>query len=145
MRILFAIVALASIILVVLGAATPAYQQLLGYPHGEGLYSTLSHICHQYPTRCVWVTNRPMALCTRCFFGYLGLATISSSLLQHDAFKFSLKRLLLGIAALLIAVVDPVVQLLTSYESTNLARAVSGMIGGLAFGMIILPFKKRSD
>jgi hypothetical protein len=49
--------------LVLMSLWAPVVQSSRGYPAGEGAYRALTHICHQYPSRCVWVAGRPMALC----------------------------------------------------------------------------------
>jgi uncharacterized membrane protein len=136
---------LASISIVMAAAFAPIYQELHGFPSGEKVYSILGHVCHQYPTRSVWILNRPMALCTRCVFGYTGLFIYTIALVYASNLKPKWSRIALGFSLLGLAVIDPLVQLLTVYESTNITRAISGMIGGTAFGMIILPFKSRRD
>jgi hypothetical protein len=52
----------------------PAAQALAGYPAGEVAYRMLFSICHQYPLRCFWFLDHPMALCARCTGAYLGIA-----------------------------------------------------------------------
>ena len=122
--------------LVSVAVLAPLLQSLLGVPVGESLYRALADICHQYPTRSLWVTERPMALCARCFSGYLGLGLAALVLPLSSPYW---KHLLAGIILLFIVATDPLVQLLTTYESNNFLRAITGLVGGAALWMIICP------
>lgn len=129
------------IVLVFTAFSAPAVQTLIGYPAGEREYALLSKICHQYPTRCIWILHRPMALCARCLFGYLGLLAGMALIIGSTSFTLSWKRAVFGILLLLIAIIDPLIQLLTGYESSNFVRAVTGLFGGLAITWILFPFQ----
>lgn len=133
---------LAFLALCFLGFLAPIYQAYWGYPAGEKFYSMLSHICHQYPTRCIWVFGHPTALCTRCEFGYLGISL--SALLCRLSIPYK-KRLLLGVLVLCLSIIDPILQLLKYYESTNVSRAITGFTGGMAVFLIIYPLTYRSN
>jgi len=124
-----------------IGFIAPLAQTYWGYPAGEKFYTLLSPICHQYPTRCLWVFGQPTALCARCEFGYLGVAIAALFLKIKSPYW---KRLLLGAFILGIAIIDPVLQLLKFYESTNIARTITGIIGGAAVFLIIYPITYRS-
>ena len=120
-----------------LAISAPIYQSAIGYPNGEGIYSFLSPICHQYPTRSMWVFNRPFALCSRCFSGYIGLGIGFIFFLSQNNY---LKRLIFGIGLLVPGVLDSLIQLWTSYESTNTIRFFTGFSGGVGVFYIIYPF-----
>jgi uncharacterized membrane protein len=45
----------------------------------------------------------------------------------------------LGLLLVVIAVIDPVLQLLGFYESNNLFRLLTGIIGGFGMFMLIYP------
>lgn len=120
-----------------LAITAPIIQTTFNYPNGEGIYSMLSPICHQYPTRSLWILNRPFALCSRCFGGYFGLGI--GFLLFHSQYIY-LKRLIFGICLLIPGVLDGLIQLWTTYESTNIIRFFTGFSGGLGVFYIIFPF-----
>ena len=116
--------------------SAPIYQTVFGYPNGEGIYSFLSPICHQYPTRSLWILNRPFALCSRCFSGYLGLGIGLFAI--RSQYKY-LKRLILGIGLFIPGVLDGLIQLWSTYESTNIIRFFTGLSGGLGVFYITFP------
>ena len=124
-----------------LAISAPVIQTVIGYPNGEGIYSLLSPICHQYPTRSFWILDRPFALCSRCFSGYLGLS-IGFLLISYKATYY--KRFLWGVTYLIPGVLDGLLQLWTSYESTNIMRFFTGLSGGVGIFFIIYPFKSYS-
>jgi uncharacterized membrane protein len=122
----------------------PFIQEIKSYPAGESIYKLFSPICHQYPTRCFWIFERPWALCARCASGYLGLAV--AALLSKPSLPFW-KRSSIGIFLVGIAAVDPVLQLLGFYESNNVLRLINGLIGGYGAFMIVypIPFKHKEQ
>ena len=124
----------------IIAAIAPITQSVFGYPNGEKIYSLLSPICHQYPTRSLWITNRPFALCSRCFGGYLGLGL--SFFIIHSSHKY-IKRFLIGLIMILPGIIDGLFQLLTTYESINITRLITGIIGGIGFFLIIYPFNSN--
>jgi len=112
----------------------PLIQHIFGYPHGEAIYSHLSGICHQYPTRSFWIFNRPFALCSRCTSMYMGLFIFSTFFTIKKNYT---KRLIIGFSLILFVSFDPIIQLFTSYESNNFIRLVTGIIGGVGTFLII--------
>ena len=121
---------------VVLAAWAPVYQSWKGFPAGEGVYHLLNPFCHQYPTRSLWIWNRPFALCARCFAGYLGV--LIACLFIWPSMGYG-KRFIIGMALLLPGVIDPLVQLLTPYESTNILRVITGLMGGVGVFFLLYP------
>lgn len=120
-----------------LALIAPVSQTILGAPTGENIYQLFSHICHQYPTRSLWILDRPFALCSRCTFGYLGVAFMFFCYTQIDL-KYS-KRFLIGCLLLSFGVADGLIQLLTTYESVNTIRAITGFAGGSGIVLIFFP------
>ncbi|MBT4291537.1 DUF2085 domain-containing protein [bacterium] len=114
----------------------PCIQTWNGYPKGEGTYSFLNNICHQYPTRCFWVTDRPVGLCSRCISGYLGLVIAATVIPMKRKYT---ARLAVGIGLVLCAIMDPLIQLNIVYESTNGIRLLTGGVGGIGVFNIINP------
>ena len=123
--------------IVILSFYAPVTQHINNYPAGEEIYSLFNPICHQYPTRSFWLFNRPTALCARCVSGYLGVFLASIFIRLRIKYRY---RLLIGIGLLLIAIIDPILQLNSSYESANAVRFLSGLIGGISVFLIIYPF-----
>lgn len=121
----------------IMALAAPALQSVFGYPHGEKIYSLFSPICHQYPTRSLWILDRPFALCSRCFSGYLGVAIGAISALMSMRYS---KRIIVGILLLLPGISDGLVQLLTIYESNNFMRVITGFMGGYGIFVLFYPF-----
>jgi uncharacterized membrane protein len=114
----------------------PVIQHFKGYPAGEGIYSLFSPVCHQYPTRCFWIFDRPWALCARCASAYLGLS--AAAILLRPRLPF-LKRALIGTILVAIAAIDPAIQLLGFYESINFARLITGLMGGIGAFLLFYP------
>jgi uncharacterized membrane protein len=114
----------------------PFIQHVQGYPAGEGIYSLFSSICHQYPTRCFWIFDRPWALCARCSSAYLGIAI--AAILSRLKYSFP-KRALFGVSLICVAAFDPMLQLFGFYESNNLFRLITGLAGGYGAFMLIYP------
>ncbi len=121
--------------------SAPIIQSSFGYPSGESIYSDLSPICHQYPTRSFWIMNRPMALCSRCFGGYFGVGF--GLLLISTKMKY-LKSLVVGVLLVIPGILDGLIQLGTQYESTNIIRFSTGLIGGIGVLFLFFPFKSNS-
>ncbi len=117
----------------VLSILAPLRQSLYGFPSGESIYRMLAMICHQLPARSFWILDFPCGLCSRCLLGYTGLAI--AALFVSCSFRYS-KRLMIGSALLLPGIADGLIQLMTSYESTNIIRAATGLTGGI--GLFIL-------
>ncbi len=97
----------------------PVLQSIFSYPFGEGIYSFLSPACHQFPTRSLWILDRPFALCSRCFGGYLGL--VLGLLFFRNSFSYA-KRIAFGVILILPGILDGGIQLTSNYESTWLFR-----------------------
>jgi uncharacterized membrane protein len=126
----------------ILALAAPIIQSHFEYPNGENIYFFLSPVCHQYPTRSLWILERPFALCARCFSGYLGLGL---ALLFFRINHNYLKRLLIGLLFLMPGVFDGLIQLLTNYESNNFFRVITGFIGGVGVHFIAYPIKSKQQ
>jgi uncharacterized membrane protein len=124
----------------IISAIAPITQSVFDYPKGENIYSLLSPICHQYPTRSFWIMNRPFALCSRCFGGYLGLGL--SFLIIHSNLKY-IKRLILGLLLLTPGILDGFFQLITRYESINIIRFITGLCAGVGLFYMIYPVKTK--
>jgi uncharacterized membrane protein len=125
-----------------LAAYAPIIQGLKGYPAGEEIYTLFRPICHEYPTRSLWILDRPWALCARCSFGYFGVALAALFVKSTKPYR---TRVITGVILLSLAAIDPIVQLFTSYESTNSVRVLSGLIGGCGTFLIFYPLTRRTS
>ncbi len=108
----------------------------MGFPNGDSIYRVLSLVCHQLPSRSFWLFGFPCGLCSRCLLGYIGIA-VAALFIRHPR-KYS-RRFLLGTALLVPGIVDGLIQLETNYESANLMRAITGLIGGMGLFMLLYP------
>ncbi len=118
--------------LVAMAVGAPVMQHMLGFPHGESFYALLDPICHQYPTRSLWVFDRPFALCARCTTGYLGLAIASAWSIRPSARR---SLIWIAVAAFVIAIVEPIVHPRIVDDVSIASRLVFGLIGGGAIGL----------
>ncbi|MBW1650687.1 MAG: DUF2085 domain-containing protein [Deltaproteobacteria bacterium] len=123
-------------IITLIGIIAPIWQSLFGYPNGEKIYSFLHNICHQYPTRSLWIAKRPCALCSRCMAGYTGIA-IASLFIWLPRKYFN--RLLIGFILIIPGIADGIIQLSTDYESSNLLRIITGFVGGIGIFILLYP------
>jgi uncharacterized membrane protein len=120
--------------------ATP-YFACSGHEGAAGvLYFIFRPTCHQLPERSLFVFGCVMPVCARCFAIYVGF--LASTLIYPlfypvDNMRMQDKRLL--IAALIPIAVDGGLQLVSSYESTNLLRLITGFICGGAVAFYLLP------
>lgn len=118
----------------ILSILAPLRQSLYGFPNGESIYHLMTSICHQLPSRSFWILDLPFGLCSRCLLGYTGVAIAALFINCPSSY---LKRFIIGFVLLLPGIADGLIQLMTSYESTNLIRSVTGFIGGIGFFMIL--------
>ena len=135
-----------SVVIVAVGLAAPLAQALLGHPSGEFFYDILFPICHQYPTRSIWILGQPCGLCARCLGGYVGVVMLSllyfSGVLRRTNFGFFL---VLSISLITFGVGDAVFKFVTGIDGSNAWRFGTGLLGGLGFAILIaLPWKKFS-
>ena len=120
----------AGLVVVALGA--PVLQHVMGFPYGESWYALVDPICHQFPTRSLWVFDRPFALCARCTAGYVGLAVASVWSLRPSARR---RLFWVAVAAFAIAIVEPVVHPRVVDEVPKASRLFFGLLGGAAIGL----------
>lgn len=137
-RILKSAVVLFFASIALLSVLAPVIQSLFGFPSGEGIYRLFSAICHQYPTRSLWIWDRPFALCSRCFSGYIGISLAAIVLSSTKAYY---KRLVIGIALLMPGIMDATIQLVSEYESLNFTRSITGLLGGIGVFTMFYPLK----
>ncbi len=104
------------------------------------LYFFFKPTCHQMAERSFIIFGYPMAVCARCFgiyAGFLAAALLYPFILPVDNRKIPSKWLLLLAVAPM--GLDGGIQLLTSYESNNILRLITGAVCGGSLTFYILP------
>lgn len=121
------------VVLLTLLAPILEYQRL---EVSSKFYGILHNICHQVPTRCLWIKTSNMALCARCFFIYLTLF-----LAGIFYFKYRITRIYWKTAFILIipCILDGSSQYMQLRLSNNVLRSITGALGGFGIGMIFFP------
>jgi len=104
------------------------------------LYGILRNICHQVPTRCLWIKTSNMGLCARCFSVYLSLFLVGLYLM-----KYNIKRIFWKYSFILIipCIIDGSSQYLNLRLSNNTLRAITGGLAGIGLGLILFPLYFR--
>ena len=103
-------------------------------------YNALHLICNQLPTRSLFIYTSPMALCSRCFFIYLGLFITGSILIKN---KITTAYWKIGIILLLPCIIDGGTQYLGFRLSNNGLRSITGGLAGIGIGLILFPIYYR--
>ncbi|OYT40246.1 MAG: hypothetical protein B6U86_04400 [Candidatus Altiarchaeales archaeon ex4484_43] len=104
------------------------------------IYLAFSITCHQLPERSFFLFDHKLAVCSRCtgiYFGALITTAIYPLFLKIDNKKTPGKWLL--ILAIIPIASDGGIQLITSYESTNPIRFMTGAIFGCVLPVYLLP------
>lgn len=112
--------------------AAPVLEEYRCYMLSNKAYLILSNICHQYPSRSIWLLNRPMGLCSRCVSVY---AAFSLSLIMIPRIK---SRLLMSVSILLLLpiVIDGLMQYCNLSTSNNARRIITGILFGISLSVI---------
>jgi uncharacterized membrane protein len=118
--------------LAIMSVLAPILEEGSHFSVSNFLYRFLSRICHQYPTRCLWIFNRPMGLCSRCFSLY---SSLSIGLLCLPLIP-KLKPHLLCALLLIPLVADGLLQYANLAASNNFRRVLTGVLFGAAVSVI---------
>jgi uncharacterized membrane protein len=114
--------------------SAPIFEEFKLYPISNFLYRSLSHICHQFPSRSTWIMKRPMGLCSRCFAIYALFATF---LILPTFLKSNNKtKNFIAVLLFLPVIADGTLQYFHLRESNNFIRLVSGGMFGLGGAII---------
>lgn len=105
-------------------------------PESRFFYASLSHVCHQAPTRCFWVFGSNMALCTRCFGIFSALFLTGLVMGWSGIKKIRWKTPLLLI---LPAVIDGAAGIFGWWKSTNVLRFLTGIMAGTGAAIALFP------
>ena len=118
--------------LAVISLLAPIFEEYFFYSISNHFYSVLSSICHQFPSKSLWIVNRPMGLCSRCFALY---ASFSTSMLFIPLFRKD-KNILIISFLLLPLILDGLFQYYGIRGSDNLTRIFSGLLFGVSASVI---------
>lgn len=118
--------------LAVISLLAPIFEEYYFYSISNHFYNILSGICHQFPSKSLWIVNRPMGLCSRCFALY---ASFSTSMLFIPLFKKD-KNILIISFLLLPLILDGLFQFYGIRGSDNLTRIFSGILFGVSASVI---------
>lgn len=100
------------------------------------IYSVGDRLCHQKVERSLILNGNQMPFCTRCTAIWLGIV-IGLGLALFFKIKLDGKFMVFIIFAFIPLAIDGVGQLVELWESTNLIRATTGILTGLATGISI--------
>ncbi len=92
--------------------------------------------CHQLANRSYFLNDNQMPFCARDVGLFIGLA-VGSAVALFYVLTISPLFLLLGLVPI---GVDGGLQLVTSYESTNALRLVTGIVAGIALAVLLAQF-----
>lgn len=135
-----------SFILVLSSMTAPLFQEYRIYRLSALLYQFERNICHQLPTRCIWLFNRPMGLCARCFGIYTGIFLFTLLILSYN---FYIKTI--WILLLIIPISIDIGAKTWGWHGTRLTSFFTGILGAISierffiFLMMQLTGKKGGD
>jgi len=118
--------------LALISLLTPIFEEYYIYSLSNYFYSVLSNICHQYPTRCLWIMDRPMGLCGRCFAIYV---SFSISLIFLPL-KKRRTYIIFCLFLLLPLLIDGLLQYIDIRSSNNIIRVITGILFGVSSAYI---------
>src|SRR5690554_4541281 len=94
-------------------------------------------ICHKKPERSFFYRGKQFPICSRCtgiFIGYIiGIIIIILSFL----FNYQIPKPQYLFILITPMAIDGTMQFLTSYESTNIKRLITGILSGIAIMIFI--------
>jgi uncharacterized membrane protein len=102
-------------------------------PFGRVVYNSGDYMCHQKNSRSFIIFENQMSYCARCFGIFLGMA-IGAGI---ATFLFIEMKWWLIIGGLVPIGLDGGLQLITSYESNNLFRILTGSLTGIITMLVV--------
>lgn len=100
------------------------------------VYGCGDSLCHQKADRSFFINGNQMPFCSRCTSIWLGLA-IGLGLMVFFKIELDSKLIILILISLIPIGVDGVGQLIGLWESSNIARVITGILVGIACGIAI--------
>ena len=122
---LFAYLALISLL-------APIFEEYRLYSASNYFYRSLSNICHQYPTRSLWILERPMGLCARCFSVYVSFSICIAFLPLIKRGRYIKVACLFFLPLIL----DGILQYHNVVESNNFQRIFGGVLFGTSASIV---------
>ncbi|MGH2396535.1 MAG: DUF2085 domain-containing protein [bacterium] len=126
-------------------------------PVARPLYRLLSFICHQIPSRSLFIAGSNAGLCFRCMAMYAALAAATAfplgTMIQrlgrgfHGLLHVPLARSISAVKGLfiLMLIADGLLPILGWPPSTNTRRIVTGFLGGWAIGSFVMKPNSTSE
>ena len=130
-----------SAMLFISSIAAPVLESLR-IPQANIIYYCLKYLCHQIPSRCLWICGSNAGLCSRCFGMYLSFS-ICMTLAFFRIFNCSKKAVVLGVFLIFPLLTDGAIATATHYTSNNLLRIVTGILFGFGSGLLVLSLKQN--
>jgi len=134
--IIFSIPVYLLLLVILLDAFIAPYLESRRLAISADFYAALRPICHQWPTRCLWVFGSNTALCTRCLGIFIALFLTALFFGMKPPNRIFWKSaILLNLPAL----VDGYTQLKGWRVSNNYLRFVTGLLAGVGAGAFLFP------
>lgn len=108
-------------------------------PLAAAIYTLGDAYCHQLSERSYHLNGNQMPFCSRDEGIFLGLA-VGMTVAVVTRYEISALVLILGFAPIAI---DGLVQLFTTYESSNPLRVITGLLAGTVFSLLISLFVRE--
>ncbi len=117
---------------------TPYFETRLMVGEHQIVNSVLAKICHQFPSRCLYMFESNMGLCSRCFSIYSTLFLCSICFIYINT-KLSWKhRSIIALTLFIPLIVDGTTQLYNLRVSNNYIRLITGMMAGLGISIFFV-------
>jgi len=123
----FALVFGLSASMLLLSVAAPLLDASGRHAYSHGIRELMAGSCHQLPSRSIYLSGYPMAVCARCFGIYLGLAVAALAYPLLSKRGIGIPVWVAPVAAIPIAL-DGVSQLIGLRESFNALRLLTGFV-----------------
>lgn len=143
-RLVFVATVSGSWVLAVLGILAPILEASRS-SMAASVYGFLSYFCHQRPSRSWFLLGSNLGLCARTFSLYASLAVFGAALLSSNRLRKWVSGWSMSWGVLLITplVVDGGAQLVGGWTSTNLLRAMTGILAGIGVLLFTISLMKQ--
>ena len=126
--------------LIILVALIAPYLESRRLAASEVFYLILRPLCHQMPTRCLWMFGSNTALCSRCMGIYIAILLSGLYLGVKAPSRIYWKT---PIVLILPVLIDGLSQYIGWRMSNNYLRFSTGLIAGTGAGMFFFPIYFR--
>lgn len=137
---LYAVPIYVLLLLILLDAFIAPFLESRRFAVSEVFYAALKPVCHQWPTRCIWIFGSNTALCSRCtgIFLALLLTGLFLGIKARDRIYWKTAILLI-----LPSLIDGYTQLKGWRMSNNYLRFGTGLLVGVGAGVFLFPLYFR--